>query len=808
MKRYHDLLTSHPLEGPTAITRIFGPRPIARFADVNNWDDAVNVLEMTCSEWGGAYNTVVPAVRDSSPAGPWRDLLADSNISETVTRGVVPMLDHYRAEYGGIWTYDNGGEPIISVIARLSEEKRPAREVQAANFVNPEDPWYLAYLGIWGRLKLEYDQPTLQFLGLKDELTLDQVVTLSTGEDFVPGAEHLLSSLRDRQRITASELSCVLLSVAAAPHDSGMSDTSILPVRGESARRVGPNIVVVYEPGSVADLCLIWHLRALHGLPAGFPLAVPVSANVEEALRYWKSEFAMKLWGVRGANCVLVSASVGASELETMAAQAGSSFSAADYRDFLQAKYNCGHWSQETVNFSEGRARIPLPSPAETQWFGSMLLDKHSNGMELTVVPERWELPSLRTMRRQSVGNEPRFDRGVIVGCSRMARFAEISYVSGLDVLHASAQDRNLYCAPSAPGVIAEQFIDDIGLDKLYPLFSPDVYELMTKLCERRGVSYLNRRLREILKDDVDEAADGKDRLTRIEERLRKDAGAPDEFDQIELGFGKIKRILQKDAPAKAWLEWAESHGLVLRGTIIACPRCKAKNWHPLAELAPPIVCRGCANNIDRPFAYDSVSFTYRASELLLRLISSDALVHVMALRFLVELFRPGFNRTGPVFGCYPGVNFMEHESSDVIGEADVLLILADGKVAVGECKTRAAGLVDEELAKLAVLATRLDASFTFVATLDSARLCGPAWRKNPHGDGRPHFALTAEHLYDLHPMAIMGSNPLDWREDYIGIGMRSITLDSLRENFATHLTSQRDWAAERQLPWWRRTGE
>lgn len=47
---------------------------------------------------------------------------------------------------------------------------------------------------------------------------------------------------------------------------------------------VGSNIVVVYEPGSVADFCLLWMLRAAHGFANRLPLGVPTTADVEGQL--------------------------------------------------------------------------------------------------------------------------------------------------------------------------------------------------------------------------------------------------------------------------------------------------------------------------------------------------------------------------------------------------------------------------------------------------------------------------------------------------------------------------------------------
>ncbi|TDC63554.1 hypothetical protein E1200_21995 [Actinomadura sp. GC306] len=804
----HDLLTPEPLEGPTAITRVISPQAVARLVHAEDWADAVAAVQHACSDWGGACSPILPVAQGAeSLAAPWKDLLADSNTAEVHTRGVLPVPKDYRAEYGGMWRDGDGFSNLLSVLVRLPEQRVPSLEILDVNALDPDNPWYLAYLGIWGLLQQEFEVKDLEFLGLRDGLTFSDVVKLAASTDQTLGPEHLLESLRGQQ-LTARQLSCVGLSVAPAPIDQSLAGDRLLPFRREQALKVGPNVVVVYEPGSVEDLCLLWQLRAAHAFFPGFPLAVPVTTDVAHALSHWRREFAMKAWQLHGGGtCFLVSASVSREKLQALAEKAGGLYYAADYREVLQPSWGCGYWTQETANFTSGHTRVPSLSPSEHQWFGTGLLTSHGVNLDLTIIPEQWDLPPSRTMR-QALLADPRYHRGVVRKVSRRREFVEISYITGLDVMHAAAQDQNADCAPSEPGVIAESVLKDIGFPQLYPLLSPNVQELLVALCERRGSGYWKRKLRTLLKDDSEQSPEGRDRLTRIEEMLRQDAGVPDEFDQVELTFGRIKKYFGGDGATKAWLDWADTHGLILRGAGVSCPRCKGRAWHPLAELSPPITCRGCGNPIKRPFGYDHLPFAYRASELLLRLMSTDALVHVLAQRFFAELFRQHFGGIGPIFGGYPGVNFMERGSSRIFGEADVLLLLADGSIAVGECKTRAAGLVAEELEKLAGLAARLDASFTFVATLDSSEACGDNWRRNPHADGRLHFALTAEHLYDLHPRALIGTDPFAWRTQYAKFGKPSLSVEEHKEAFAKHLVAMRERSEVATLPWWRGNDE
>jgi hypothetical protein len=142
---------------------------------------------------------------------------------------------------------------------------------------------------------------------------------------------------------------------------------------------------------------------------------------------------------------------------------------------------------------------------------------------------------------------------------------------------------------------------------------------------------------------------------------------------------------------------------------------------------------------------------------------------------------------------------------SDPLGEADVLFVMIDGRLGVGECKARANGLVEEEVAKLARLSEALHASWTFTATLDRAATCGPLWRVNPNGDRAPHFALTAEHLYDSLPIAVLGTDPLSWRTSYNSLRARgAISDEQHKDEFVAVVRDMDEWRRKRTLPAWR----
>jgi hypothetical protein len=395
---------------------------------------------------------------------------------------------------------------------------------------------------------------------------------------------------------------------------------------------------------------------------------------------------------------------------------------------------------------------------------------------------------------------------GAVLEVGATRNTVTVEWPTGLTVLDAVIRDRGLRGEPSEQGHLAETLLrrtDELG--GLGPLLHPRCQELLEKLGERHGMSWFKRRLRTVLDIPADADAGIEARLAQIEERVRTMAGEPSEEEQTDITFQDVRRLFNDTAAAEAWLAWADQAGLVLRGTQVRCDHCSSRSWRPLPELAPPVVCRGCGTTIDSPYGYDTVKFRYRASEFLLRLIKSDAIVHALTQRFFSQLFHPAFGNVGPIFGGYPGVTVRRPGEMDPLGEADVLFLMMDGSLGAGECKTRAAGLVPSEVKKLNLLAEAIGASWTFTATLDRAAACGPLWRESPTAGRIPHYALTAEHLYDISPINILGGQPLGWRTSYVKLGgTQPLPDDEHHAGVVTLLRQLPSWRRSQGVPWWR----
>lgn len=259
------LLAETALQGSIGVQRWLTPARNAYLVDPGSQEHAGQAVESACNTWGGAYHVLVPVHAGATDIdGPWAALLKLTDPTWTAVRGRLPMPEKpARKELGGTWV-ENGGRADLP-LAVLAYSETPAsgyRTIRVANEIPTSDPWWVAYTGVWGRLPPSIDANSLRFSGLVADLTYSDLLTVDASVPDECGAADLLESLRNPEWMTAADLSCVKLGRTSAPLGSQFgAEEPDLPIRFHDARECGPNIVVVYEPGSVEDLCLLWHLR-------------------------------------------------------------------------------------------------------------------------------------------------------------------------------------------------------------------------------------------------------------------------------------------------------------------------------------------------------------------------------------------------------------------------------------------------------------------------------------------------------------------------------------------------------------------
>lgn len=790
------LLSNVRLEGAHSIDRAFRPPNPAQAVARNDFGAATDVIRRACDAWGGAYMPLVPISVGQPIEKLWVDLLDGGHIDGLAENGLVDS----QPQFGyGFTTQISSGLFLLRQLMNLELPKNRLT-IQTADGLDVDNPWFLSYLGTLGGHPLNRAPDIKRMEGIREDYDYGDLFPI---EEFrgEPGAGDLLARLRDPNKMTAAQLTLNGLSSTAEPVDSSFpSAPPRVQLDGHAdARRFGPNVVIVYEPGSVDDLALLWYLRSLHGLPDGFPLAIPATADVATALSIWRDQRAYRLWGWAGGDMTIISASVSQDRLREYAA--GSRFQISVPEDVLMPLHGCGLFSTDTAHYINGRAEVPRFVPTERQAIGMRALEYAGGWSTVTVTVKDDRLPPSRALRRTF-----HYGQGYLEGYRAQTSTSDsvltLFHPTGIEVLNALAKDHEQTIKLSVPGRAAAQLITMVGgMSGITRLTCPTISNLLYELTRGRNKTVISRQLRNFLKID-DPSDTSEERYQLIEQRLDSALPRPDVEDISYKALKAIGRISKLTPAANTeWVRWACQRRLLLRGFEAYCPHCEHRQWRPLNDVAPELTCHGCGQTIPEPLGTDQANLRYRASETVLRAMNADVLPHVLALRYLVDIWDGG-RGSHSVFGAYPGVEIVDPASKSIAAEADVVLILADGRWVVGECKTTALGLREEDLDKLNEFASRVDAAATFVATIDSSEKCGEIWKRTTIGSDRPHFALTAEHLFDFMPISLVDQDPLDWRSSY-HLGTAEVDESALSDELSNYLiVSGDDHELHRRAPW------
>ncbi|MBF6339486.1 hypothetical protein IU450_26845 [Nocardia abscessus] len=791
------LLRNDRLNGTYSIERLFRPPTPAQIVARDNFASACEVVVSLCDSWGGAYMPLVPINPGQPIDDLWVQLVDRSPVDGINERDLVDT----QSQLGyGYFTHTPTGLYLLRMLMDLPIPTNHVT-VQTARGVSPDDPWYLSYLGTFGDHPPEVTEDRREWHGIAAGFNYDGVVPIKQFSGTT-GPADILNRLRKPNTMTAVELTLSRLGYTEAPVDLGFPYSNSMGLREwAESWRFGPNVVVVYEQDSVEDLALLWYLRALNGFHRGFPLAVPAVADVPAALSCWQHMGAQRHWGFAGGDMAVISASVDSDLLKELVTN--TRFEVASASEVLRPLGGCQLHVTDTAHYTNGRAEIPRFVPTEIEALGRAALKEAGGWSRVTTIVTDSYLPPSRTLRRSGYPHHG-YLHGYIAQTSTNDNILEVFHPSGLEVLDALARDQSQTVRRSVPGRAAAQLIEMIGgMPGITRLACPTVTILLGELTRGRSSSIVKKQLRQFLKVEND-AETKNDRYRLLESRLEEALAKPDVEDVGYKTVNEIRTIAKLSREAgNEWIQWANRRGMLLRGFQSSCENCSHKQWRPLADAVPELICHGCGQVVPDPLGLDTAQIRYRAGETLLRAMNFDVLSHVLALRYLCEVW-DGRVGGGPrnVFGAYPGLELVDAESKQVVAEADVAVILSNGRWIVGECKTTALGLRESDLTKLWDFADRVNAPATFVATLQSSAECGEIWQRTSSPSGRPHFALTAEHLYNLNFSTVshLGKDPLAWRTQY---NTSDGTAGSAASDFSAFLSSvDEDTTAWRRAPW------
>jgi hypothetical protein len=754
--QYDFLLDERRLDGLHPVTRAIGSELQPLMVDGHDLDDAIAAIADLSQIWSGGGAVLIPVEGFDQPLRDiWADLLRAGQIDAVAARNLYSTEDIMRQVCGLPLHLGPAGPPIYALLA---SERSRGEEPAEIDVSLPErsDPWFVSYLAALGTFPDEISAWSLQRAGLNPSLNLAELIRFDENPIAEPGAADLIGRVVARR--DARTLTMFRLGVGSAYWSQDLATQPTWDSRGWTAAFCGSNIVVVYEPGSVADLCLIWNLRAAHGHSQGLPLGVPNTADVGAVLSAWTDKdaetWALQLRGI-GRPFAITSLSVPQAELAKIAKAAGQPWEALPAEALSQTPVRPVILSSATATFVDGVAEL---NAWDVTTRNLLEIPRRAHGLDLRirVSLNNRPLPPLAALRLGSRALAPSWrGGGYETQLPPIGRSIRLEWPRGISVLAAAAAGYGFRVRPSTNGLAASALLRRLGqFQGADPLKDERILSKLDELARSRGASYHRNEIRKIRAQLA--AADDHARLELLDQVASEPRTAIAQDDAHDL---TVEGLPFKRPSARAWIEWAEGEALIIRGTTVRCESCTAAHWRSAAELGPPIVCPSCGWAIARPFPADRLSFRYRPTEALLQLMVDDALPHVLAASWWVA-YMPG-----GLYGVHPGLEFLDDDGK-VVGEADVVLLLTTGRLVLGEVKRRGAGLNDAEIDRLENLADRLDAAWTFYGTPQFASDCPAIW-KDLRRDlpNRRRVGLTGEQL--LTPSreirAVLGADATAW---------------------------------------------
>jgi hypothetical protein len=258
-----DLLDDRRLDGDVDVECLLGPTIGAVLLDRADFAAAIRTIESLCENWGGACTRLYPVDRetDALPEDLFNDFSSGDVHAVAGADVLAPAFE--REGQRDLFLVDRPGTIGTSLLSVLLATSHLSDVRVTVTDVDPSDPWSLSYAVALGTLRDEsFTEHELRSHRLRPGASWNDLIDIRR-EPAAPSATDLLSRLRENRRITPVRLSRTMLDLYISGRNQGIGgDESPLPRLHVTKQLVGPNLVVMYEPGSVEDLALLWNLRA------------------------------------------------------------------------------------------------------------------------------------------------------------------------------------------------------------------------------------------------------------------------------------------------------------------------------------------------------------------------------------------------------------------------------------------------------------------------------------------------------------------------------------------------------------------
>jgi len=702
----------------------------------------LDAIELSCQIWGGAGHPLLPLDDDLRIVPLYRGMVVGAAVDhvEGISHdGSAADPVEYPTEPVSRW----GDEfAAIAVIGPSGQTKpRVTAPVLAAG-----DPWVGIYAACLGRLPEAPSPGMIQEGKYVHDFHFEDHLDVQRPE-VVGSLTDLLAHLQAEQSWSPRESTLAKLASGFAPNTgirAGGPSEGRLPGDRYAAMDAGPNVVVVCTPEDVVDLSFLWNLRAAHSDRYVAPIGLPVDTFDPADLRRIMASDYFCRQGLPDKNLYVTSTSVPVDVLRSLIPddQVFRSVSVVSPEHLASLGPAPSRHRTEVLNWDQGRATFLTVAPEDRTNLEHLFRTNLEHRFLLSLSVTGHEFPAPLDIRIDGF-NQDFFAGSATVNVGSLG-VKEIAWPSRLLMIRSVASQRGLDLNASTPGRVAMTFLESIdGIEGIGYLAHAPILAVLESMAQRQGTAWAKAHLREGTPD--------------LEQVV-----APSEDDLPEVTFDKFRSALSTTTATRNWLAWAERHKVVVKGFPITCENCDAHQWLPVTGFAPPVVCRGCGRQIERPFQKESLHFKYRLGEAARRVWEHDAMGHLLALRYLDVVFDKS------LVGSHPGIDVSGKGANAArIGEADCLTLFKHGAVVPCEVKRSFAGVTDQEVGKLDALVEAFRAPWSFIAVSQYFdETAGEDFLRHQvrRGEGPHRVLLTFDHLLDPHPFHPMGApHPTTW---------------------------------------------
>ncbi len=734
------LLQSLRPNGPTRVTATVRPHRLAYLVAPGTPGLALAAIESACLTWDGVHQFLIPCPPGSRPSPVWERVL-DAHDPDVLI-DLVDADPVFATEQHDRWdriirswdrpteTMEIEGATVFSSLERWRHVRAGGQSYETVNFdplVDHELALPLAFR--YGHLdQRPMSQEMVISLAYRAN-RIDNFVTVRTIDPRSLSNDDLIRAVteipRDPSFLTpkfgpapVQQLRLPTLTtrlIPSLPEHYWYGDGDH-PEHEQYDEAFNRRVVVVGDPRSVEDLCLVWNLRAQRSASSFLPVWVaPEWLSRSDVLQSLHNARRLVQGGPLepdpSRTIQIVSASLDVAELEDLVPPGLANVtihSRSNIDRFFKADFVLGLQTSNVVNFRDGVADITVPD------YDSLGHWEHPERIGWTVAIE--DRPFPRGSDRD-FGLPPGGAFGRRIARDGVSGWFDVPFVQpeslwsvgvydGWTFVEGLAKRAGYRADISEKGQLAIAVMNLLGDDQgLQLMASSLIYDLFRKMAEvhpRQAVQANITRLITEMAAPENQAA----LVDAVVEEVTRES----QFDRQHWTSSRIQQELRgiSQTTGNQVIEWLVERRVLLQGYEFTCPVCRLRRWYSIARLSVGQLCDGCQNTTTKPISTGTLTWSYRLNELFGHAVDQGILPHLLAVNNARAWIS---DERAPLLGLLPGVTLtplVEGELQKI--EVD-LFAIKGGRVIIGECKASAGQLTQQEIDRFAELGRRLSCS-------------------------------------------------------------------------------------------------